>query len=286
MSYTSNPKMPKLRQEAAQLVKKGWSARKVGRYLGFHHTAIMSWVRRSKKIGYHPIPTRSSRPKSHPRRLGLEIEKKIIEIRQKHNRYGKAIHKELENSGIKVSLASVNRTLDRYGYLKKKSPWKRFHPHLERPKALKRGDLVQIDTIHRMVSEKKRIYVFSLIDLYSRDTYARASKIMNAAVSLKFVQEAERELGFHFKMIQSDRGPEFGRWFVSQIRKSHRYSRIGKPNDNAHIERFNRTLQEECLDKCPNDVSLINRALKEYLRYYKYERLHAGINFLTPSQVV
>src|SRR3989344_34759 len=286
MSYTSNLNLPKIRQEAAQLVKKGWSARKVGRYLGYHHTTIMDWVKLSKKIGYHPIPTKSSRPKSHPRRLSLDVENKIIEITRKHNRYGKAIYKELENLGIKVSLASVNRTLDRYGYLKKKSPYKRFHPHVERPEVLKRGDLVQVDTIHRMVSEKKRIYVFSFIDVYSRDTYAKAYEKMSAATTLEFVREAERELGFHFNMIQSDRGPEFGKWFVSQIRKSHRYSRIGKPNDNAHIERFNRTLQEECLDKVSNDVSKINQALKEYLRYYKYERLHAGINFLTPSQVV
>ena len=286
MAYTSNPNVPKIRQEAAQLVHRGWSARKVGRYLGYHHTTIMDWVKLSKKIGYHPIPTKSSRPKSHPRRLSLDVENKIIEIRRKHNRYGKAIYKELENLGIKVSLASVNRTLDRYGYLKKKSPYKRFHPHVERPEVLKRGDLVQVDTIHRMVSEKKRIYVFSLIDVYSRDTYAKAYEKMSAATTLEFVREAERELGFHFNMIQSDRGPEFGKWFVSQIRKSHRYSRIGKPNDNAHIERFNRTLQEECLDKVSNDVSKINQALKEYLRYYKYERLHAGINFLTPTQVV
>ena len=286
MAYTSNPNVPKIRQEAAQLVHRGWSARKVGRYLGYHHTTIMDWVKLSKKIGYHPIPTKSSRPKSHPRRLSLDVENKIIEIRRKHNRYGKAIYKELENLGIKVSLASVNRTLDRYGYLKKKSPYKRFHPHVERPEVLKRGDLLQVDTIHRMVSEKKRIYVFSLIDVYSRDTYAKAYEKMSAATTLEFVREAERELGFHFNMIQSDRGPEFGKWFVSQIRKSHRYSRIGKPNDNAHIERFNRTLQEECLDKVSNDVSKINQALKEYLRYYKYERLHAGINFLTPSQVV
>jgi len=286
MSYTSNLNLPKIRQEAAQLVKKGWSARKVGRYLGYHHTAVMNWVRKSRKIGYHPIPTKSSRPKSHPRRLSLDIENKIIEIRRKHNRYGKAIHKELENLGIKVSLASVNRTLDRYGYLKKKSPWKRFHAHVDRPEVLKRGDLVQVDTIHRMISEKKRIYLFSLIDVYSRDTYAKAYAKMNAAIALEFVREAEQELGFHFNMIQSDRGPEFGRWFVSQIKKNHRYSRIGRPNDNAHIERFNRTLQEECLDKVSNDVSEINLTLKEYLRYYKYERLHAGINFLTPSQVV
>jgi putative transposase len=286
MTYSLNPKLPKIRQEAAQLVKRGWSARKVGRYLGYHHTAVLEWVRRSKKIGYHPIPTRSSRPKSHPKRFSLEIENKIIEIRKRYGRYGKAIHKDLENLGISVSLASVNRTLDRYGYLKKKSPWKRFHPHIKRPEVLKRGDLVEIDTIHLMVDKKTRIYTYTLIDVYSRDTYAKSYKQISSAISLEFVREAEKELGFRFNMIQTDRGPEFGKWFVSQIKKSHRYSRIGKPNDNSHIERFNRTLQEECLDKIIREVDTINRALKEYLRYYKYERVHAGINFLTPSQVV
>lgn len=286
MAYTSNRNLPKIRQEAARLVREGWSARKVGRYLGYHHTAIMSWVRKAERIGFHPIPTRSSRPKSHPRNLSPKIEERIIAIRLEHRRYGKAIHAQLLNEGLEVSLASVNRTLDRHHLLKKKSPWKRFHPHQERSKALKRGDLVQVDTIHRMIDKKNRLYVFSLIDLYSRDAYAKAYGKMSSKTTLKFIREAEKEMGFHFEMLQSDHGPEFGRWFVSQIKKNHRYSRIGRPNDNAHIERFNRTLQEECLDKLSNDVFEINQALKKYLQYYKYERLHAGINFLTPSQVV
>ena len=286
MAYTINKNLPKIRQEAARLVHRGWSARKVGRYLRYHHTTIMDWVKLSKSIGYHPIPTKSSRPKFHPRTLDERIEKRIVEIRMQHRRYGKAVHAQLLNEGMRVSLASVNRTLDRHHLLKKKSPWKRYHPHVDRPKALKRGDLVQVDTIHRMIDDKKRLYVFSLIDLYSRDGYAKAYERMNATTSLKFIEEAEREAGFHFNMLQSDHGPEFGRWFVSQIKKNHRYSRIGRPNDNAHIERFNRTLQEECLDKVPNDVLEINRALKKYLKYYKYERLHGGINYLTPMQVV
>ncbi len=278
--------MPSVRRRAALLVHQGWSARKVGRYLGYHHTAVMDWVRKSRKVGNVPIVTQSSKPKSHPKRISTEIEKKIVEIRKKHGRYGKAIHKELENIGMTVSLASVNRTLDRYGYLKKKSRWKRFHPHIKRPSVAQRGDLIQVDTIHRMVDKKKRIYIFALIDLYSRNAHAKAYERMNGATTLEFVSEAQKELGFHFNMIQSDRGPEFGRWFVTQIKKNHRYTRIGKPNDNAHIERFNRTVQEECLDKIPTDVNLINCALKKYLQYYNYERLHAGINFLTPSQVV
>ena len=79
-------------------------------------------------------------------------------------------------------------------------------------------------------------------------------------------------------MLQSDHGPEFGSWFVSMIKKKHRYTRIGKPNDNAYIERFNRTLQEECLDKTERNVLKLNRALKKYMPYYNTQRMHLGIN--------
>ena len=278
--------MPRIRREAARLVKRGWSARKVGRYLGYHHTAVMEWVRRARILGDHPIPTKSSRPESHPKQLKEEIIKKIVQKRLEHNRYAEAVHKELQNGGIKISLSSVKRTLERKHLIKKRSLWKRYHPHQDRLYPLKSGDLVQIDTIHRMISEKKRLYVFVLIDVFSRWTYAKAYVRMNGKTTLKFVDEAQRYASFKFGMLQSDHGPEFGKWFVTQIQKNHRYTRIGKPNDNAHIERVNRTIQEECLDKLPNNVFKINCELKKYLQYYNYKRVHGGINYLTPMQVV
>ena len=278
--------MPGIRREAARLVYRGWSARKVGRYFGYHHTAVLKWMRLAEKIGDMPIPTKSSRPKSHPRQLPDHIVRKIVEKRLEHNRCAEAVHRGLLNDGVKVSLSSVKRTLERRFLIKKRSPWKRYHPHQDRPYPLKSGDLVQIDTIHRMIGEEKRLYVFALVDVFSRWTYAKAFERMSAQTTIDFVAEAQRKASFHFNMLQSDHGPEFGKWFVERIQKSHRYTRIGKPNDNAHIERFNRTLQEECLDKVSNNVEEINLALKRYLRYYNYERVHAGINYLIPMQVV
>jgi transposase InsO family protein len=286
MPYTTNKNMPGIRREATRLYHKGWSARKVGRHLGFHHTAVTEWVRKARLFGDGPIPTKSSRPKSHPKQLKEEVIEKIVKKRLEHNRCAEAVHQELMNDGIRTSLSSVKRTLERRYLIKKRSKWKRYHPHVDRPYPLKSGDLVQIDTIHRMINEKKRLYVFVLIDVFSRWVYARAYEKMNGKQTIKFVNEAQKKAVFHFQMLQSDHGPEFSKWFTSRIEKNHRYTRIGKPNDNAHIERVNRTIQEECLDKLPNDVFKINCALKKYLQYYNYERVHAGINYLTPMQVV
>ena len=126
----------------------------------------------------------------------------------------------------------------------------------------------------------------TLIDVHTRNTYARCYGKLNSKVAVDFLNEAETNSVFDFKMIQTDHGPEFGKWFAERTKRNHRYTRIGKPNDNGHIERFNRTLQEECLDLIPRNVEVINCKLKEYLKYYNEERLHMGINFKTPMQLI
>jgi transposase InsO family protein len=285
MPYTTNKNMPRIRKEAAQLlVRKNWSTRKVARHFGFSQSVIVKWFKKSKVYGYHDIPTQSSRPHHHPKQLTEEVVKKIVALRIKTKRTSEVVHQHLLNEGIRVSLNSVRRTIDRHGLMKKRSPWKRYHPPVDRPYPLKAGDLVQIDTIHRMIDQKNRLYVFVLIDVFSRWIYAKAYEKMNGRQTIRFVNEAQRKAIFHFNMLQSDHGPEFSQWFTSRIQKNHRYTRIGKPNDNAHIERVNRTIQEECLDKFPNEVRKINCELKKYLRYYNYERLHLSLKLKTPSQ--
>lgn len=287
MAYTKNPQLPRIRREAARLVvEKGWSARKVGRYFGYHHTAVMGWVRYIEKHGYRAIPTRSSKPKRHPKQLSRELVRAIINKRCELKRSAEVIHHALREDGFEVSLSSVKRTLDRHNLLKKRSPWKRFHPHVPRPYVEKPGSLVQLDTIHRMISEKKRLYVYVAIDVYSRWVHAKAYEKMNGRTTLVFLKEAQQRAAFRFDMLQSDHGPEFSTWFVSRIARSHRYTRIGKPNDNAHVERFNRTIQEELLDSLPADPRTINRYLPKYLRYYNEKRHHFGLNLKTPLQVV
>jgi transposase InsO family protein len=247
--------------------------------------AITLWRKKAKKIGLHPIPTESSRPRHHPKELKEEVVRKIIKIRLDTKRTSEVVHQHLLNENIKVSLNSVRRTIDRHGLMKKRSPWKRYHPPVDRPYPVKPGSLIQLDTIHLMTGPKTRIYVMTLIDVYSRQTYAKAYETLNSATSVRFLIEAQKHFSFKFEMIQTDHGPEFGKWFYSRVKKNHRYTRIGKPDDNAHIERFNRTLQEECLDILSRDVSIINCKLKSYLKYYNEVRLHLGINLKTPMQV-
>lgn len=286
MPYTTNPRMPKLRARVVQIMRKNnWTVRQTSRYFGFHPATISKWNRKVPPGGSYEIPTKSSRPKSHPYELKPAVVERIVAIRKSTNgRCSEVIHQHLLNEGIAVSLNSVKRILDRKNMLRKRSPWKRYHYSQERPKAVNPGDLIQLDTIHLMKKNQERIYVYTLIDVYSRWAYAYAAERINVWKSIKFVRTAKQKLPFSFNCLQSDHGSEFSQHFSERIRISHRHSRVRKPNDNAHLERFNRTLQNEFLNKLPVNVNVINRLLPKYLKYYNEERLHLGLNLKTPLE--
>jgi len=158
-----------------------------------------------------------------------------------------------------------------------------------RPDASHPGAFLEADTVHLMLPDGSRLYVYTLIDLYSRWAYAEATRKISGAASVAFIARAQAEATFHFGLVQTDNGPEFQKMFKFRIAKlglMHRHSRVRQSNDQAHVERFNRTIQEECLDGVPKTLRHLRKALKTYLPYYNHERMHMGIDFRTPAQVL
>lgn len=286
MAYTTNPKMPKLRAKAVEMVRSGKSIRQASRYFGYSVGAIHGWCKKAPFPGVFEIPTESSRPNSHPNSLNKEMVKRIIEIRKERGRCAEIVHEKMLREGRKVSLSSVKRTLERAGLIKKRNHLKRHHDHIKRPHTFKPGDLLQIDTIHVGPPRPGRLYIYTLIDLFSRWAWAVPTHRINTHKSAYFVRKAQISSNFEFTMIQSDNGSEFSQNFTERIKITHRHSRVRKSNDNAHVERFNRTIQEECLDRVPETMNSYTKAIAEYLEYYNNERLHLGINKKTPSQII
>jgi len=287
--YSNNPNLPKIRGQAIALVLKGWSIRRVARYLGFTHSAVVKWMQKAKRRGYGAIPTESSKPRRNPKALSREVVNAIITERVGRRRCAEHVYHALRKKGVVVSLSSVKRTLDRCHLRKKRSPWKRPHDYTERPEALFCGALVELDTIHIIAPDGSRIYVYTIIDLFSRWAYAEIVEKIGAEASARFVRRAQKKAPFRFLMVQSDHGSEFSTRFTHRLQEQgirHRHSRVRQKDDQAHIERFNRTIQEECFDRTEHSISSFKRVLPEYLRWYNTERTHMGINYQTPLSMV
>ena len=169
----------------------------------------------------------------------------------------------------------------------------REYKGIPRPKILSPGDLIEIDTIHLFnpISKQKR-YIYTVVDLYSRMAYARVYKELKPIHSLNTILEAEQYFGFSFKTVQSDNGLEFARYFETKLETKGiriRHTRLGRPNDNAHIERFNRTIQEECTGNYyleTEPLKLMDNKILNYIDFYNHKRIHLGISYRTPAEML
>lgn len=291
MPYTSNPHLPQLRAEAVRLVRyEGWKIREVARHFRYSHGAVLNWLKYMPEYGAYGrlvIPTGSSRPHHHPHELHRDIVARILALRRERNQCAEILHHRLRGEGIAVSLSSVKRTLKRNG-ISRFSRWKKWHQYPPRPIPETPGKLVEIDTIHDG-SHEDRLYVYTLLDICSRFAYAEPTERINTHRSLRFVERARKAASFSLETLQSDHGPEFSKWFTKRVTErgmAHRHSRVRRPNDNAHLERFNRTIQDECLSRISRNLRSWRREIPEYLHYYNYERPHMGLNMQTPTDVV
>lgn len=224
-----------------------------------------------------------------PKALSAHIVEAVIRERIGRRRCAEHVYHALKRKGIPVSLSSVKRTLDRCHLRKKRSPWKRPHDYTERPEAVFCGALLELDTIHIIAPDGSRIYVYTIIDLFSRWAYAKVFRRISSDRSFSFIKNAAKSAPFHFRMVQTDHGSEFQKMFRFRLAKlgiEHRYSRVRQKDDQAHIERFNRTIQEECFDRATHTIHDFRGALKEYLPWYNSERTHMGINYQTPLEVL
>ena len=289
MAYSQNPNLPRVRMEAVRLVEQGWSVREAARHFGYTHSAVVKWIARARMLPHnlHALPTRSSRPHTHARALPNKIVSRILGLRAERNQCAEILHYRLAAEGYCVSISSVKRTLKRF-HCSRYSRWKKWHEYPARPLAENPGVLVEIDTIHDGPHED-RLYLYTMLDVCSRWAYAEASEQISTHRSLGFVRRAGDAIPFSIHTLQSDHGPEFSKYFTAQIGASgiaHRHSRVRKPNDNAHLERFNRTIQDECISRLPRKLSVYQKEIPEYLRYYNEERPHMGLQMKSPVDII
>lgn len=302
MSYCKTEEREKARFNAVhEVLREGRKPAEVARRFGIYRSTVKRWVdtflelQEAHEITWYSkrIPTKSTRPNHSPNRINYDLIFAIIETRLTTNRCAEVVHQELLNQGYQVSLSTVKRVIRQSKLTEEKSKWARYRKFSKRPKVKAAGDLVEVDTVHFLHPiTKKRYYATTVIDVYTRMAYVKLHEKMSQKASYQTVIEAQDKFGFAFKTVQTDNGGEFGKWFQDQLvahKINHRHTRVRRPNDNAHIERFNRTLREECLGNyLPARESLQHsqERTNEWLDYYNHDRLHLGLQLMTPIQML
>jgi len=315
MAYSTNPYLPKARATALRLLL----LEKLPQYViadrsGVHRSTIWRWKRKWNKLNEHRqltndnrtsrkagtsfrwadahwnIPTESARPHGHSRAITISVVQQVLSVRRALGRCAEVVwHHLVTVLGVQVSLSSVRRILKRAGVAVGRR--KRVRPdNPRRPHVTKPGELVETDTIHHVDPVSgRRLYYYTVVDLFTRMTHVILAPKLSPGLAAQAVLEARRSWGVPIYMVQTDNGPEYGRYF-EQVLRTHgittRHTRLHRPNDNAHIERFNRTIQTECIGYFWRKSVPLSRqrdTLTAYLDYYNTKRVHLGIQMRVPT---
>jgi transposase InsO family protein len=149
------------------------------------------------------------------------------------------------------------------------------------------GDLVQMDTVSIFADGIKR-YIFTAIDIKTRFAFAYAYKSNSSAHGSDFLDKYLKVAPLSTKRVRTDNGSEFARHFGQLCREkhlSHFFNYPKHPQANGHLERFNRTIQDQFVElhlDFIDEPAAFNQKLMDYLIWYNTEKPHRGIGNLPP----
>jgi putative transposase len=145
-----------------------------------------------------------------------------------------------------------------------------------------------MDFMSDAMFDGRKIRTLNVIDHFNRKCLG--IKIGFNMPARLVIQSLEQIIELHGKpkKIRTDNGPEFRsklfqKWlFTNGIE----WSRIqkGKPQQNAIIERFNKTYREDVLDaNIFMNIAQVNEITNTWINDYNNERPHQSLNYQTPS---
>ena len=129
----------------------------------------------------------------------------------------------------------------------------------------------------------------SIIDVVTRQGWCQRVSSFSSIHTIATLQIFQARSRYSIHTIQTDNGSEFLGSFhahleTQQIRHEFSYPRC--PRINGVVERFNRTLQEECINRIIDDVddtNVFQKKLLEYCIWYNTKRPHYALKYQTPQ---
>jgi len=302
-------RMKKLSREALRRLewivyyetKASFNALRTCRHFDIAPKTFYKYLNRFDSSNLNSLENHSTRPNNlRIRTITYEQEQRIISLRKQYMFFGKeklrAEYNELYHEDI--SSWKILYTIQKHNlYPNKKKNDKLRTNRLRNIKKKKitdlktrnqnyLGHLIQIDTIVIHLGGLKR-YILTAIDTYGKLAFAKTYKNHSSYSAADFLERLNFLFDNQIVNIQTDNGSEFSKHFeqaITRLKLNHYHSRVRTPKDNAFIERFNRTLQDEWLNdgNFYADTDKMNEELTKWLIHYNFKRRHYSLDNLSP----
>lgn len=149
---------------------------------------------------------------------------------------------------------------------------------------------IEMDSIQLMVMGNRWCFV-SVIDVVTKLALVEVVTNLSSLATKTTLTSFEQQFNYPIRVIQTDNGSEFLGCFHDFLEKkhiTHQFIYPHSPRINGVVERFNRTIQEECFNRSDEifyDTEVFKQKLSKYLIWYNTKRPHHSLKLKTPIEV-
>ncbi len=280
-------------QERTRLMtlhQQGVTLEELAAHSGVARPVLSRWWKRYQEEDLGGLQPRSRRPHHSPRQLPEAAVEEILRWRTRG--WGAA------RIAVQLGLGygSVYRLLRRLGQNRlprvKRPPARRYEK--QRP-----GELLHLDIKFLPALRNARYdYEFAAVDDFSREAVACIRPEQSSQEATRFLEYVVARLPYRVEAVMTDNALAFSMRYAFHSDRltrfqqacrnlgiEHRLLRPYAPECNGKVERFFRTVDDECLNVQPLFTAQArDRALEKFLWYYNHERPHLSLRGQTPCQ--
>ena len=254
---------------------------------GIARPVLSRWWARYRPDALRSLEPRSRRPHRSPTRHAAAVREAIADARD----FGWGAQRIADELGI--GHGTVQRELERTG--RNRMPKAARRP-VQRYEKSRPGELLHLDLKYLPALENRAEFEYAAIDDFSREGHARIARERSTVAATRFLEHVLAQLPYRVEAVMTDNDMMFTMRYAfhsnrltrfEQALKSagieHRLIRPRSPESNGKVERFIKTIDDECFRIVqPHSLRARVGALQLFLEYYNHARPHQSLGGASP----
>ena len=273
-----------------------YSMSELARSFGVSRKTCYKWLRRYRSEGEAGVFDRSRRPSCSPCSVEEEVVRQVLQMKSRYPAWGPRKLRRLLEASLGSELpcvSTVARVLERNGLTDRREPTPRQEA-LGRFERGKPNELWQADFAAPLrLANGSRLWPLPMVDDHSRYCVSLiAAPDSTSGSALSALKLAARRYGLPTEIL-SDHGSAFGvspkglsafTAYLWAVGVRHTQGRYAHPQTQGKIERFNQTLELECINRHAYEtLEEWNDCLEEYRQLYNQVRPHEALGDEPPA---
>lgn len=246
------------------------------------------WWARYQASDLAGLQPSSRRPHRSPTKTRAPTERRILQLRAQRRSAIRIAHE------LGLGHSTVQRILERHGLNQLPRP---MRPKPRRYEKQRPGELVHLDLKYLPALRNARHdFEFAAVDDFSREAVVAIRTDQTSAEAASFLEHVVATLPYRVEAVLTDNALAFTMRFAHHAERRTRFQQVCAaldirhfvlrpyaPQSNGKVERFFRTVDDECLNVRPLfTFAARSRAVEEFVWYYNHERPHLSLGGMTP----